>query len=212
MRKWFVVMAVIALLLAGGAERSSAQFLGLIDWTKGVQAIPYSSQTFGWSFTLSHGVAVTHLGVWDYNGGTRTNDHLVRLWKADQTLVASGTVLSTTVSTLGSGGNYWAWVQLSSPVWLSPGTYVIGADYIIGDATMRVDYLASNASLGPYVSYVTARQRLGAYGFPDTESDTLKQGFFGPNFQYVPEPALLQLPFLLGLGGAGLWWRRRRTA
>lgn len=28
----------------------------------------------------------------------------------------------------------------------------------------------------------------------------------------VPEPAFLQLPALMGLGGIGMWWRRRRTA
>jgi hypothetical protein len=32
----------------------------------------------------------------------------------------------------------------------------------------------------------------------------------GPN--PIPEPALIQLPFLMGLGGVGLYWRRRRTA
>jgi hypothetical protein len=28
----------------------------------------------------------------------------------------------------------------------------------------------------------------------------------------VPEPALIQLPALLGLGGVGYWWRRRRSS
>ncbi|MBM3493852.1 MAG: hypothetical protein FJX72_05955 [Armatimonadetes bacterium] len=48
------------------------------------------------------------------------------------------------------------------------------------------------------------------FSYPDTSSG-LSNAFFGPNFKYdpVPEPALLQLPALLGMGGL-VWWRRRR--
>ncbi len=49
------------------------------------------------------------------------------------------------------------------------------------------------------------------FSAPD-DPDT--QGYFGPNFRYdadpIPEPALVQLPFMLGLGGVGVWWMRRR--
>jgi hypothetical protein len=57
--------------------------------------------------------------------------------------------------------------------------------------------------------------RADVFSYPETPVDG---AMIGPNFKFgpsgpaVPEPALVQLPFLLGLGGVGLWCRRRQRS
>jgi len=179
-----------------------------------------ADHTIGWTFTLLNPVTVTHLGVWDHQGNGTAQTHETAIWE----LSGSTPVLQATVtagsSVLGpDGANYWRWVALTTPVTLQRGQYVIGSLYQF-DAGGMDDYRVGRPGF-PLTAQYSAdvvfgeNRRLGGSTLvkPTYSDSDWNEGRFGPNFLYtpVPEPALLQLPFLVGLAGFGLWWRRRNT-
>lgn len=210
-------LAIVAGILAGALMSAQAQllgaqaiqnFAGYTPWGNGEDA------TLGWRFRVTHWIQVTHLGLWDFQANGLSSAHDIAIWTDSGSLVASATIPSgTATSTTPAPGGVWRWIALSSPVNLAPGTYRIGAWY--GAFT---DALAANFSgtmtitTGPFVVYNDAAYIASAgITFPNLEPSNVN-GYFGPNFLYVPEPALLQLPFLLGLGGVGAWLRWRKLA
>lgn len=199
-----LISMLCGVLIWTGARAVGADTQALLSWQGGVTGSAGGS-TGGWEFDLSQPIVLTALGVWDIDRNGLNESHLVRIWTADLSqVVATGTVTAG-----GFGLEAWRWTVLATPVKLGPGSYVIGADYRTSVDVLSIS--ATNAAFSSGITYVGTRY--GPTGPPALSNPSFEQGIFGPNFKYepVPEPALLQLPFLLGLGGAGMWWRRRRA-
>jgi len=204
--------AVVAVLVSGAVARVQAEERAVLN-DMFTNVYPAFGTTAGWEFSLTQPVSVTHLGVWDYYRNGLGQAHSVSIWTA-----SGGSPLVTgTVPAGGASGSYWYWVELASPTLLGTGDYVIGAYFATGtDALLGYQQVGSGPppTTGPGVTYVESRYCAGN-AFP-TETTSWEKGYFGPNFRYdpnpIPEPALVQLPFLLGLGGVGVWWRRRRAS
>lgn len=162
--------------------------------------------TLGWKFTLASPVEVTQLGLWDSEQNGLTDSHHIRIWSSSGDQVfADATLPATSVQ-----GQQWHWVSMASPTLLPAGTYVIGAHF--ATAFDLAVLKATGVTTAPGVTCVECRNSASDV-FPVADPSREK-AYFGPNFRFqdpnpVPEPAFLQLPFLVALGGAGLWWRRR---
>lgn len=179
-----VCFCAVLLCVISAAAVGDEQAIGDWDYQSSVTPANY---TYGWEFTVAQSLIVTHLGLWDYGQDGLMATHLVRIWTGGGSELASGTVPSgaTTFAT-------WRWAELSTPVSLAPGSYVIGAVYGTG-----TDYLAANVSpfnVSSEIAYVQMRFASGSQ-FPD-QANPSANGIFGPNFRYlkpdpVPEPALI---------------------
>ncbi len=157
--------------------------------------------TWGWTFDVSDPIVVTHLGFYATSAGL-VNSHQVGIWSLGGPLLVNGTVDP------GTGGG-WHWTSVTGTS-LGPGSYVIGAYYNPNDPDVGFSN-ATSVSMGSGLSYGENRYFAGS-GFdrPDSTWSGYGNGVFGPNFLYTPEPALLQLPFLIAAGGASFWWRTRK--
>jgi len=213
-----VLMLVILCALSG---RANAQQQGVVGFfSGGTTSSVGSDHTIGWSFTLLNPITVTHLGIWDDFGNGTVQVHDVGIWLATGTNPIVQATVTAGSSVLGADGtNYWRWAALATPVTLLPGQYVIGGYYdsdLPRDRFLRgIAGSPLTAVFGPGVVFGQSLRTPGSTLLkPNVYDPDSDQGRFGPNFLYtpVPEPALLQLPFLVGLGGFGLWWRRRNTA
>ncbi len=167
----------------------------------------------GYSFNVLSPVEITGLGAYDFAGLSSTG-HAVGIWDPSGNLLVSTVVFPS--DTLISGFRY---RDLLTPITLLPDV-----DYRIA-AVMADKYWAYHASPNPPPGWsvhpsiawadtpAVASIADGTLRYPDwTHAE--RWGYFGPNFLLrdanpVPEPALLQLPVLLGLGGLALWRRRR---
>lgn len=202
-------MALVSFLVVGLAANLQpvAADTAAVTVTEG-NNIVYQDQTLGWRFTLSDSLVVTQLGFWDERSDGLLQTHQVGIWAWDSP--ASPLLQATVPSGVSAPlDGQFRWVTIS-PAVLGAGTYVIGAH--------GLDLDWENASANGSVTESPAVDYQGSYyssansgfSYPGTASG-LSAGFFGPNFKYdpVPEPALLQLPVLLGMGGFALWRRRR---
>ena len=109
--------------------------------TAGVQSWSVSTEpqvvtnTLGWEFAADMPITVTSLGVWDDGNDGLRDAHAVGIWtsNASQTLLVSTTVPSGTSAPSDAGYRY---VDLTQPITLAAGSYVIGAffgsDPIVG--------------------------------------------------------------------------------
>ncbi len=165
----------------------------------------------GWEFDVLSPVTVTGLGMFEYSG-LSLNGHAVGIYDPSQALVATATVGPSDPLS-----GYFRFRSLVTPVTLMPGT-----GYRIAGVALS-EYYAYGISTPPTgwtvdsrISYIGDRYEPGStLTYPMLEYPSVAYGLFGPNMMLrdpdvVPEPALLQLPALLGLSGIA-WWRRRRA-
>jgi hypothetical protein len=204
MRK--IIGLSVAMALTAAASAASADTIAL-DFTGGTAygfVTDPQPNTVGWAFSLGDAVNVTKLGFYDLGGDGLAVSHQVGIWNNNQTLVASGTVVSSDVLQAG-----FRWTDIS-PVTLAAGSYRIGA-LVSSD-----DYYYSQAgtvTTATPVTYGGGAFTTGTFAYPDQSSYTT-MGRFGPNFQFVtaavPEPSAYLL-VIAGLGVvAGI--RRKRIA
>jgi len=167
--------------------------------------------SMGWEFNVLTPVQISSLGYFNYGpqGGGITTPHQVGIFDSNGVLL-----VSTTVNPGDPVQGLWAWKSLNSPFVLPVGT-----GYRIAGLTGPVDkytYSVPSIIVDPSIAYVTNRYIRTPTGQLVNPLLTLttQPGYhwFGPNMELspVPEPALLQLPFLLGLGGLA-YWRRRKS-
>jgi hypothetical protein len=177
----------------------------------GFSTVTSDQFVIGWEFDVLSPVEVTGLGMFDYNG--LSNDgHYVAIWDPSAALVATAQVMPSDPAT-----GYFRFATLSAPVTLAPGN-----GYRIAGLSMELYYAYGlvNPPTGwmvdPRIRYVQNRYLPGTnLDYPVNVDPYTAYGWFGPNMllrdpSAVPEPALLQLPMLLGLSGFA-WWRRRRV-
>lgn len=216
-------IALVAFALSAGPARAQSP---AVDFT-GCDRYPGQGDwCMGWSFNVLEEIEITHLGLFDYGGAFSPSrlspaGHAVGIWNASGALLGSKVVYPT--DTL-YGDNVFRFGLLDTPVTLTPGAgYVVAAVY-----PSPYVYAYQSAGSGTpagwnvdsRVQYVGDRWASGtSLVYPSSSAPQVAgYGWFGGNFLIrdpqldpVPEPALLQLPFLVGLGGASYWWRRRKA-
>lgn len=214
-RLFSVVPFVLLFLTVAIPTRADLQGAPAVNLTNITYKGTIGDYCMGWQFDVLQPVNVTALGVADWPGHF-PNGSAVGIWNNDGTLLASTIVMPTDPK---DGTTVFRFKELSYPVRLE-----IGNDYVIG-AVIANGMWYSNApseptgwSVNPLINYDLQRPRYISgntlqYPMYSSTKPNGKYGYFGPNFllEPVPEPALLQLPFLLGMGGVGFWWRRRRS-
>ncbi len=165
----------------------------------------------GWEFDVLSPVTVTGLGMFEYSGLSQQG-HDVAIFDPSMNLVASTKVFSSDPLS-----GLFRFQALTTPVTLMPGSgYRIAGVALSEYYAYGVSTPPTGWTVDPRISYVGDRYAVGdTMAYPTLEYPTIAYGLFGPNMtlrdpDVVPEPALLQLPALLGLSGIA-WWRRRRT-
>jgi hypothetical protein len=166
--------------------------------------------SMGWEFNVLNPVQVSRLGYFNYgvSGGGITTSHQVGIFDSVGNLL-----VSTTVNPGDPTSGLWVWKSLASPFTLAAGNgYRIAG--LTGPSDLHT-YSVASIVQDPNIAYVTNRYIRTPTGtlINPTFTTTRYSGYhyFGPNFDIVPEPALMQLPFLLGMGGFA-YWRRRKAA
>lgn len=201
----FVAAVLVAVLVSPLRAQSPA--------ITGVTGSNYSNNTWtwGWQFTVgSSDILVTHLGSWDRDANGLSASHDIGIWAvSNQALLGSTRLNSGSVHPLESG---FRWKELGTPILLQANTsYRIGDGPVSRNPEQMLVVSASAVTMDPQITYGgRVTNQVDTFSYPGTL--IADQAMIGPNFKFgpaVPEPALLQLPFLLGLGGVGLWCRRR---
>jgi hypothetical protein len=206
-------MTCIAVMFSVG--RANADFV--LDFTGGNVSFAGDYQTLGWEFTLSENKTMTALGVWDEFGDGLAEDHLVGIWQVSGGAPLAVTTVTNSSSPFASTENSGRWLfqDLPSPLILTPGRYVIGANYDgdVGDDPVRI--FTDSLSLAPGFFFNQNRfttNPMTGLDFPDSGGSA--RGFFGPNLmlgEAVPEPSSILLSLAaLGLTGIQRTFRARR--
>jgi len=176
--------------------------------------------TAGWEFSISDPIEVTHLGVFDGTNFIDPSD--VAIWTTGDVPVQMAYTQVSPGDELLGGFHY----RAITPVLLGAGTYRIGALMnvsVSGPYDLEQTAHSGNGTFDTRITWLGAKQSAFGTGFqypsdgPRFSEDPY--GVIGPNFRFndpqadpVPEPALIQLPALLALGGLGYLRRRRRAA
>ncbi|MEM7314860.1 MAG: hypothetical protein AAF497_17080 [Planctomycetota bacterium] len=190
-----IAFAAILLLLAYRPTVSQAELA--LDFTGLSENGFRADLSLGWSFTVTDPVVVHSLGLFDSyatSGEGLFHDHLVRLWTDDfedpQELASTViTNASTPVASSAEDGQ-WLFNEIS-PLVLTPGEYVIGAD----DPPCVLDCdgyrFITSATAMPQIEFGDNRVKSGL-GFPRSANDGRNDGYFGPNFMArgLPGPDL----------------------
>lgn len=165
--------------------------------------------TVGIVFEVATDIIVTDLGFQDADSDGLAVSHQVGLWENDgaaQSLLASTTIQAGTASTLDADYRY----ESVAPITLTAGTrYFLGASVDGNDAWSDGGFSAAfeiaSESLNEESAFTTTPfgNATGLGG-----GDTLRWGPANLQFTVVPEPSST---LLLGVAGAGLLIRRRRS-
>jgi len=142
-----IMAAVVGPLNELGPTPTRANTIAL-DFAAPPTGVVWGNLTFGWAFSLSSAVLVTHLGLWDGNnrsaltppGDGFLQPHPVIIW------TSAGSVVTSAVLPVGMSGTLvddFRYISIA-PTVLAPGDYVIGAHYRSFD--LRKDYSVLSAS------------------------------------------------------------------
>jgi hypothetical protein len=210
-----------AVMLWPGTRLAQATLIGITDWSSvGSTATDPSGtvyQCVGYDFSTDIDITVTALGKFWYTGMKEDSTTWeARIWDVSQNVVAEVDIpASNPKETVGS--HEVIFQDLATPVTLTAGTYRIAVRIWRPDTDIYYDGPLTTPptlpSTGDHITWIQGKYRTwttagdGHIAYP-TGSDTLnKPGYFGVDFKYTPEPVTL---VLLGLGGLGLYIRRRR--
>ncbi len=208
----FALIAVTCVALGAGSVGVALADPALDFSTPGVLANNWSPTlngfSMGWEFDVLAPIEVSRLGYFNHGpqGGGIVTPHEVGIFDSYGTLL-----VSTTVNPGDPVSGLWVWKSLATPFTLAPGT-----GYVIAGLTGPTDlytYSVSSIAVDPRIAYVKNRYQRTPSGtlINPLYTTSFYPGYhwFGPNMDIVPEPSLLQLPFLLGMGGFAYWRRRK---
>ena len=167
----------------------------------------------GWQFTVNEPIIVTHLGLFDEWPDGFKIDHPIGLWRlSDEVLLASGTMSAGTGDPLLDEFRY---------IDVPDVALDVDVDYVIGIYSESCDYpnadkvilKADDLQINPAIDIVVRRWDIAGqfqmpaniYEWDPYGGEPYYPNYFGPNFQFIPEPGTV---LLLGMGG--LLLRRRK--
>jgi hypothetical protein len=198
--------------------------LVLLAWTASVSADPTpaitafegdsigsvaDSCTLGWEFTVTQGITVTHLGLYD-DDTPGFDSHDVGLWQVgDETPLTSGTVRWD--SDLIGGFRYDDVADVS----LTAGpTYVVA--FYDDWSDDKVFTSVSSITIDPVVTIGYVRYEVDIFGSEITFPTETQGGYrIGPNFLFETSGSTVPAPGAVLLGAIGtslVGWLRRRTS
>jgi hypothetical protein len=205
-----------ALLCAAGLAIASAA--SLPAQAAPIPAIGYASAaaeqfsggftSVGYQFTTSAPLLVSALGIYDHAGNDITaSGSQAGLYTTDasHTLLAATTITSgDATSPAGAGSDVFRYHNLTVPLVLPAGTYMLASQDPSGWFTKTASGVTTGAGLGAITIDHATFTGLGMGGqplaYPDTAFDTNLPGNFGPNFlaSPVPEPTSIGAILLCG--------------
>jgi hypothetical protein len=165
-------------------------------------------RTLGCEFTVGTSpLLVVSLGVRDWAGTGLVNSHDVGLWDESMNLLAE------TMVSPGSGVNGFRYIDLTTPVLLSPNEhYILGAAYISYDEDKIGEsrtYEGVHPVYNPAITFDAVRfgDSMSGLSFPIYTDQDTDLGMFGPSleFELVPEPSTW---VLVALGSCLIFIRR----
>jgi hypothetical protein len=174
--------------------------------------------TVGWTFMPTTDLYLTRLGVYDADRDrVHSEQHLVGIWSADQSLLTSVTINEATMNVpeTSPNGAMFHFVNTSSPLLLSAGqTYFVGATMyagaVTGGGTSDFDSFAAfnnsetPVSINPNLIYLNSGYAINATNnllFP--ASTFVTDYTIGANIDVTPVP-IPGAAWLLGSGLIGL--------
>jgi len=168
--------------------------------------------TRGWLFSvLENDILVTRLGVFDEEGDGLLDAHPVGIWNwVTHELLVSATVPSGVDAQIVDSFRY---VNVPPTILQVDTQFVIGAFYDnpLGDTWFEGGEIDYSASPPEVFFHIDLQLIASEFGFPETIGGNGRRdltGFFGPNFQFVPEPTSMA-PVVVGCLLVGCRSRRR---
>lgn len=201
------------LLIATGATLSAqAATVAAVSITGGSLQNNANNFALGWEFQINTSTLITALGVADPVGTGLAAATPVAVYSCADVGCSSstGTVASVTVARTANLFNGFRYTDLSAPVTLAPGYYVIADLNLAGQSY----YLQTTGFVAaPEVTYIQDRYQFStSLLFPAATDVSSNKAYSGPNFMiYNPEPATL-IMFGGGMALVGMLARRRRRA
>jgi protein with PEP-CTERM/exosortase system signal len=158
--------------------------------------LAFEDETNGYEFIVNRTLTVTNLGLFDFGNDGLAQSHAVTIWTSTGTQLVQATIPAGIGGILIGGFRY---VSIA-PFLLVPGTYTIGGFYGAGPDRFLDDASFRNAIEVLYNGNKTA----AGFTFPRLRQG--RNGFFGPNFQFihVSIPDSGSTVSLLGFGLLGL--------
>lgn len=196
-----------------GSSIASEVAISLDPTRANAWAFPTVNSNFGWEFTVTEPLAVTHLGILDilaFDDSTPDGffvAHDVGLYETTGALLRFATLDQGESGLLVDNFRYAAVPEFL----LQPGvSYVVAAHYPASTHLTADWVIASIPDFGTHPSVVYGAARHGSadsLAFPPNEVDpeTVR---FGPNFLVVPEPGTV---VLIGLGAIAVLRRRSQA-
>lgn len=195
-----VALFVVLLNCTLGEFRSAAAAVA-VDITVGGNPLvaPSPESVFGFEFSTSQPVRLTHMGVYDDGGDGLRRQWKISLWRLDQSMSTISVEVGTgdPSESLVEQFRYHESVVSINPVVhgpvLEPGRYVIAAGGLtFGEADLMPSAVAALAT-DPAITFLQTRSGVNSFHdedlvFPDVIEPGLS--YLGPNFQFVavPEP------------------------
>ncbi len=184
---------VLPLVCAPSSSATAITFTApTIDYTNG-------SWSLGFEFETNRAITVGSLGFYDDSKNDLTQSHDVGIFDSTGNLLVSGTVVpgSTLVG-------WFRYVPVTAT--LLPAGQIFRIAAVTGSEKYTWD--PTGFATDPAITYLRDRWIAGStLTFPTSTDNLAGGGYFGPNFDTVPEPASV---LLIGSGLTGLALLRRR--
>ena len=197
-----VCMSVAVVLLGAGSLSVEARPEVAVSLDpKPLAGTPTPDWVHGWQFDVNGPIVVTHLGLFDDDDDGFSIDFPIGLFRlSDEVLLTSGTMSAGTGDAL---LDHFRYIDTSDVALQVDETYVI-AFYTSRNNSDLVITDARNLVVASEITITNARGGSHQGGLrmpPDIQAGDR----FGPNFQFVPEPATIGL-----FGVAACFGMRRR--